>query len=139
MKNATFYITTIFIYLILTQPVLAQQQTLRIGPPTKEEIELTICPFDSSASAVVLQDFGLFFPQFIEDDGSLKNISERHVRIKIITNEGVSAATVAISYYDADQIIYPPSRLRQRRIFGSKKLDGYGHIETKGTDYLKKD
>jgi hypothetical protein len=63
-----------------------------------QEIDMKECPFDPEASAVVLLDKGI---ANYNDDYAL--ISENHMRIKILKEEGLQYADVSVTYYSEDQ------------------------------------
>ena len=63
------------------------------GKPTKQQINLTECSFDKEAVAVVLLD------QAISNfNDSYNLITERHIRIKILKDKGVSFSNITIPF-----------------------------------------
>lgn len=64
------------------------------GKPTKEQINLNECSFDKEAIAVVLLDQAV---SNFNDEYNL--VTERHVRIKILKDKGVSASNISIPFY----------------------------------------
>jgi hypothetical protein len=73
--------------------LLAQPAPVRWGKVTPEEIKLTRCAFDSTATAVVLADYG----QIKLGYGNV--LIERHRRIKILDRKGLGQANISIPYY----------------------------------------
>lgn len=76
----------------------SQKSPLKFGDIPMEDLTMTSYPGDSSASAVVLTDFGKAYISFTTVDVSL--IFERHVRIKILKKDGLKWADVEIPLFD---------------------------------------
>jgi hypothetical protein len=77
------------------------QHSLKWGKPSKEEIQLNICSFDSSANAVVLAETGHI--RFINNFVYL----EIYKKVKILNSKGLDYATVEIPYqvkYNMDDV-----------------------------------
>ncbi|HEX8529771.1 MAG TPA: DUF3857 domain-containing protein [Cytophagales bacterium] len=90
-----------FLYVLLAAaPVrlLAQSAPVRWGKLTPEEIKLTRCAFDSTATAVVLADYG----QIKLGYGNV--LIERHRRIKILDRKGIGQANISIPYYTKNDL-----------------------------------
>jgi hypothetical protein len=64
---------------------------------TAEEINLKECAFEKEADAVVLFDYGF---SYYNDNYQL--VTDRHTRIKILTEKGLDAATIRIRYVTRD-------------------------------------
>lgn len=80
--------------------VLAQkaiQPNLKFGAPTKEEMEISICPYDSSAKAMVL--CSVTDVAYVYAANTFKVEYTIKKRIKILSQEGVDAANISIPYY----------------------------------------
>lgn len=60
------------------------------------EMNLTECPFEKNAAAVVLFDVGKFTTNF--NSSGIYSATERHVRIKILTDKGLDEADIKIPY-----------------------------------------
>lgn len=73
---------------------------LKFGNPTKQEMDMTVCPFDSSAKAVVLCD--LTDASYIYVANTFKIEYNIKRRIKILNAEGTDAANISIVYYSPD-------------------------------------
>lgn len=77
------------------------QHSLKWGKPSKEEIQLNVCSFDSSANAVVLAETGhiRIINGFV--------YMEIYNKVKILNSKGLDYATINIPYqakYNVDQI-----------------------------------
>lgn len=71
------------------------------GKVPMEELQMTGCPFDKSATAEVLDAKGdLYF------DDRLNTVEECHRRIKIFTDDAKGHATCRIEYYAHDNLQY---------------------------------
>lgn len=87
----------VFIFFAFMQFALAQKTPMKYGRPTKEELEMKVCPFDSNAAAMVLCDYGYFKAENIEFN--------RMLRIKIFKKEGYDWADFKNKwYYENPQI-----------------------------------
>ncbi|NOS90971.1 MAG: DUF3857 domain-containing protein [Cyclobacteriaceae bacterium] len=62
-----------------------------------EDLKMTVYANDSSASAVVLADYGVAYINYVGEQFVLN--FERHTRIKILTKEGLDFANTSISIY----------------------------------------
>ncbi len=76
---------------------VVSQSPLKWGKISSTEAQLQLCPFDSSASAVVLADYGRI---------TISNTItiDRHIRIKILDKKGLNLANVALAYYIKDRL-----------------------------------
>jgi hypothetical protein len=72
---------------------LAQKSPIKFGEIPIDDLKMTIYDKDSSAAAVVLADYG---EAYISVGGSVKMTFERHVRIKILSKEGLEWADVVV-------------------------------------------
>ncbi|MDJ1468525.1 DUF3857 and transglutaminase domain-containing protein [Cytophagaceae bacterium DM2B3-1] len=74
------------------------QSPIKWGKISDREAKLSVCPFDSAASAVVLADYGRITIDY-------NNVTiERHKRIKILDKKGLDRANMALQYYAKDRI-----------------------------------
>ena len=80
-------------------PATAQKSPVKFGEIPMEDMTMTTYPLDSSASAVVLVDYGEAY--ILSTTVSVKMTFERHVRIKILKQEGTQWANAIIPLYDA--------------------------------------
>ncbi|WP_028891289.1 DUF3857 domain-containing protein [Tenacibaculum sp. 47A_GOM-205m] len=103
MKKALLLFTLIFIYNL-------NAQEIKFGKISKEELEESIHPLDSTADAAYLiKDRRTYF-EFDQNNG-FQVITDYHERIKIYTKEGLDYATKKIIYYkpeigEAEKITY---------------------------------
>ncbi len=91
-----FGLKIVICFCLLIHPfyLLSQKSPLKWGKISDEEIQLTICEFDSSATAVILSDWGnvdMFY-------GRPMTIS-RHQRLKILAPNGNQYADISIPFY----------------------------------------
>ncbi|MCU0382640.1 MAG: DUF3857 and transglutaminase domain-containing protein [Cyclobacteriaceae bacterium] len=93
MKRAPLLL--MFIFLLLTQTVIAQKSPIKFGEVSLDEIRMSSYPEDSSANAVVLSEFGKAYISITNVSASL--YFEKHVRIKILKNEGSYLSNQEIS------------------------------------------
>jgi hypothetical protein len=75
---------------------LAQKSPIKFGEIPIDDLKMTIYDKDSSAAAVVLADYG---EAFISVGNTAKMTFERHVRIKILTKEGLGWGDVSIPLF----------------------------------------
>jgi hypothetical protein len=76
-------------------------QNYKFGKVSKEELEETYYPQDSTAEAAYLYDKRRTFYDYSQNDG-FRIITEVHQRIKIYSKEGFDQATREIDYYSPD-------------------------------------
>ncbi len=89
----------ILFYSVLAFPsVVLAQNPLKWGKISEKEAKMTVCSFDSAASAVVLSDYGK-----ITIDYGVITI-ERHKRIKILNNKALDEADISLPYYVKDRL-----------------------------------
>ncbi len=86
-----------FCALSLIINAFSQKSPVKFGDIPLEDLKMSVYPHDSSASAVILSDYGEAYLSLTETSESL--IFERHVRIKILTKEGLGWADVSIPLY----------------------------------------
>ena len=90
-------ILTIIIGLCFT--VSTFSQNYKFGKVSKEELEETVCPIDSTASAAYLYKYRKTFFEYQKEEG-FQLITEIHERIKIYNQEGFDYATKEVLIYD---------------------------------------
>ena len=93
--KANITLPIIFLLAIVSVSVNAQKDPIRWGKILPEDIKLQTYPADPNASAVILCDYGTV------SAGPVARYT-RHVRIKVLKNEGIAAATVEIPYKSYD-------------------------------------
>ncbi len=72
-------------------------QAKKFGDVSNAELEMTVADIDSSANAIVLFDKGV-----ASIDANLEVRFKRHVRIKILTDQGLDEGDISITYRDDD-------------------------------------
>lgn len=77
---------------------IAQKAPLKFGDIPLEDLKMTLYAGDTSATAVVLADFGESSLAYSQTDGFSVNF-ERTTRIKILTTDGLDWATFSIPLY----------------------------------------
>lgn len=89
----TFVLPSLILFLIL--PCFSQKVPVKFGRISQEEIELSSY---ENADAVILCDYGTI--QLDGKTGNLYLYRFRHLRIKILTEEGLKYARQSIPFYD---------------------------------------
>ena len=79
----------------------AQMDFPEFGKFTAEEIALKQCPFDPEAEAIILLDKAV-----VNYDDDYHMITERRVRIKILSEKGIDRANIIIPFYHKDNFEY---------------------------------
>ncbi len=82
-----------------TLVVFGQSQKIKFGKITKEEVAKSVYSIDTTASAIVLSDIGENRIMYTNVQG-FKLYKDYHIRIKILTEEGLENATRTLFYYD---------------------------------------
>ncbi|WP_321320404.1 DUF3857 and transglutaminase domain-containing protein [Labilibaculum sp.] len=82
----------------------ADNEKIKFGKVSVEELEMTVYQQDTSAAAVILYDSGssYFETEYINDNTDFICKFERHVRIKILKPEGFDFATFKIPLYHSE-------------------------------------
>ncbi len=101
----------LLIFLFLPTKTFSQKKSLKDLPAPRtwgilkpHEYQMTHCPFDSSATAVVLSDFGEWKLKSSGKNLGYKAILNRHVRIKILAEGGFEHANGSISYISLEKL-----------------------------------
>ncbi len=106
--------------------VLAQKPPMKFGKVDNADLEMTIYAKDSSASAVILGDYG---ESMIDYTQQFEVVFVRHLRVKILTKDGLDWADHFISYYS------PENGKNQERVNAVKgityNLSGGKVVQTK--------
>lgn len=89
----------IIITLLLATAAYAQKAPIKFGDVPIEDLKMTVYDKDSSASAVVLADYGESFLSYNQEKGFVLN-HERITRIKILTKDGLKWADRFIYVYN---------------------------------------
>lgn len=94
----------IILFLFAGQFLPAQPESMREGRITDAEMDMQFYPADSSAAAVVLFDDGRSEIEYNESKGSFEVRYTRHIRIKILTREGLDWADFSIPVYSTQSL-----------------------------------
>ena len=84
------------LFILFTSSSFSQDNSFPFGQATYSDLDMVRYEKDTSAVAVVLQEFG---EAFIEDDNDYNLLFDYHVKIKILKQQGVEEATVIIPLY----------------------------------------
>jgi hypothetical protein len=93
---------SLLIVLFFTLPVIfshAQEPDFPFGNVTLADLQRKTYPIDTTASAVILDEFG---EAHIENGGEFNLIFEYHIKIKILKRKGLEKAEVEIPLYSSD-------------------------------------
>src|ERR1044071_1499475 len=88
---------TLLLFLFFSKTIFSQMDFPAFGTFSTEEITMKQCSFDPEADAVVLLD-----KAFSNYDESYHLITERRIRIKILSQKGIERADIAIPFYSKD-------------------------------------
>jgi len=94
-----------FFFLLFFSAFLNAQTVERFGNIPLEDLKMTVYSPDSAASAVVLFDKTECYFMWNSTINNFEQILERHVRIKILKQDGLVNANVGIQYDDESNII----------------------------------
>jgi hypothetical protein len=89
----------IFLFSVLSIYAFGQDHSFPFGQATYRELEMKTYDKDTSATALVLNEFG---EAYIQDGDDYNLIFEYHVKIKILKQDGLSEATIEIPLYKSD-------------------------------------
>ncbi|NVO12188.1 MAG: hypothetical protein HXX16_19675 [Bacteroidales bacterium] len=87
------------IFLLLSLSLFAQTYDQKFGKISMAEMEMKICPIDSSAEAVVLFDIGETRMVYNETIQDFQLEYTRQFRIKILSEKGINSGNFEISFY----------------------------------------
>lgn len=97
-----------FLLIFLITPYLCHAQTYNFGDVPREHLEMEVYDKDSTASAVILFSKGESELDFY--NGKFYLTVYRHIRIKILTDEGLQEGDISIRFRDRDS--NSPQRVR---------------------------
>jgi Transglutaminase-like superfamily len=83
---------------LTSQTLIAQKAPIKFGDIPIEDLKMVTHPKDSSASALILTDFGQSSLVYSQSDG-FSLLFERITRIKILSKDGLDWATFSIPLY----------------------------------------
>ncbi|WP_276368121.1 transglutaminase domain-containing protein [Chryseolinea sp. H1M3-3] len=105
--KSTFLVTLVCLSMNFAS---AQKSPIKYGVIPLEDLKMVVYDKDSSASAVILTDYGEAYISVTSASAKLN--FERHVRIKILTKDGLEWANAAIPLYHANSSEEKVYRLR---------------------------
>lgn len=88
------------ILLFIVNTALSQEIDIDFGEVDKRDLEMIVYEPDSSASAVVLYDYGHSYFRFNKQEYSLNLNFDTHIRIKILKKDALSRGTFTIPLYN---------------------------------------
>ena len=83
---------------VTSQTLIAQKAPIKFGDIPMEDLKMVTYPKDSSASALILTDFGHSSLTYSQSEG-FSLLFERITRIKILSKDGLDWATFSIPLY----------------------------------------
>jgi len=92
-------LSTVFFSFLIVGMADAQKRPAKFGDISIEDLKMTRYPKDSSASAVILVDYGESSLPYNDSEGEFRLNFERLRRIKILTKEGLKWADFRILLY----------------------------------------
>lgn len=95
-----FFFTAAIVVAFVVNSYAGKDFKADLGKVSKDELKMTHCPIDSSASASILFDIGRSEVKYIIGTGFVKEF-RRHVRIKIFNKEGYDQANIEIPLYQS--------------------------------------
>ncbi len=114
--------------LFATLTIYAQKPPMKFGKIEKADLEMTVYDKDSSAAAVILGDYG---ESMIDYTQQFEVVFVRHLRVKILTKDGLDWADQMVPYYS------PENSGTEEKVTAIKgityNLEGDKIIETKLT------
>lgn len=94
-----FFLSQIFFYLLSVPYLSAQEPPIKWGKILPEDFTMNSFSNDTTTSAIILCDYG--FAYFTKN---LELVFERHVRIKLLSEDGYPWGTVNIPYYSKNKM-----------------------------------
>lgn len=87
--------------LVLINSLAAQEYVHEFGKYSNADFDLTDCPFDPGANAIVIYDIGE--SSFAESENNLYVIFQKSYKVKILNNAGLKHAEISIPIYSGDK------------------------------------
>ena len=109
-------------------PALAQDLPIRWGTLSDAEKEMSAWPDDPDASAIILGDVGRARVEFQGGTGRPHYVVDRHLRIKVLREEGYELGEFAMRYSKDDRV----DRVRGQTF--TPEGDGYREVKLEGRD-----
>lgn len=112
--------------------LLAQKPPIKFGKVSMEEMNMAVYDKDTSAEAVILADYGVSEINYNSNNGFELTFS-KHVRMKILKNDGLDRANVSVRIYQASN--------GSDEEFGGLKAQTYNIVDGKieETKFSRKD
>ncbi|CAN5375684.1 hypothetical protein BH11BAC3_BH11BAC3_39970 [soil metagenome] len=102
-KRYMKYACTLLMFLLGSVLLFAQRSLPAFGKIDAEDLKINQCSFDPGAAAYKLIDYGnTYYTQQNDPLAPFKTFFERRVRIKILTEAGLSSGNVTIPYYSGN-------------------------------------
>ncbi|MDN5203996.1 DUF3857 domain-containing protein [Fulvivirgaceae bacterium BMA10] len=111
MENLKAWVLTALLGSFFNVAQTTAQLATKFGKIDKEDLEMTVYEKDTSASAVVLFDYGTSYVTF-NDVSGFQLIFQRHTKIKILNKEGYDWADGQIPIYHTNSNNEKVSKLR---------------------------
>lgn len=86
------------ILILFASSIYAQKKPIELKEIDKKNLEMQVYPFDSSANAVILCDYGKSYFRYDQNQG-FQLVFERHIRKKIFNSNAFDEADFAIPLY----------------------------------------
>lgn len=103
MKTSrTLIILSFLSFLFISSNLSAQKPPIKFGDVSKADLEMTHYSLDSGASAVVLCDYGVSSLVYSPSFGDFVLQFQKHVRIKILNEDGLKWANAEVTLYHKD-------------------------------------
>lgn len=99
MLKPTLFITLLFTTISL---ISYGQTPMKFGKIEMSDLSMTTYEKDTSASAVVLTDYGATYFEYNQIQGDFKIVFDHHVRIKVLNKKGYDWADGAIPFYETN-------------------------------------
>lgn len=113
MKKLFLLIATISLGI---NTVNALERNLKMGKPTKEEMEMTTYAPDPEADAVILFSDTDVRYDYHSGSGEFQLIYYCKERIKVLTQEGVTAGNISLDFYDPESTSDPEESIRGLKV-----------------------
>lgn len=97
MKSLLLFI----VFSLINMNLTAQSFESKFGRCSEDEIEMTHCPFDSTADAMILYDIGNISFELVGEKYQV--VFERKTKYKFFNKSGIDYAKCEIEFYDGNQ------------------------------------
>ena len=107
MTLISFLLCAVFLQVLAQKAI---QPNLKFGAPTKEEMSISACPYDTGAKAIVLCSITDMHYEYVGN--SFRIEYEVKKRIKVLSQEGADEANISIPYYSVENSGGATERIR---------------------------